>query len=142
MTPTKRRILDDARLERLAREHGTPLFVYDAGIIRARIAELAGFDAIRYAQKANSNLAILGLVREQGVVVDAVSAGEGARALRAGLPPADIAFTPDLFHRAPPAVLLEHPLPVNPRSPGMLRQYAPLPVGTENSLPLNPGLRH
>src|SRR5258705_12303432 len=121
MTPTKRRILDDARLERLAREHGTPLFVYDAGIIRARIAELAGFDAIRYAQKANSNLAILGLVREQGVVVDAVSAGEVARGPRAGVPPAGIAFTPGLFDRPAPAVLLEHPPPVHLRSPRLLQ---------------------
>ena len=38
MATTKRRILDDARLERLAREHGTPLFVYDAEIGRARSA--------------------------------------------------------------------------------------------------------
>ena len=51
------------RLLALAREHGTPLFVYDAATIRARCAELtARFDVVRYAQKANSNLAILAAV--------------------------------------------------------------------------------
>ena len=69
------------RLRELARHHGTPLWVYDAPTIRARIAELSAFDTIRYAQKANSNIHLLRLMREQGVVVDAVSLGEIERAL-------------------------------------------------------------
>ena len=50
----------------LARRFGTPTFVYDAAMIRRRIADLAAFDVVRYAQKACSNLAILDLVRRQG----------------------------------------------------------------------------
>ena len=49
-----------------------------------RIENLRSFDVIRYAQKACSNLAILDLMRRQGVLVDAVSAGEIQRALAAG----------------------------------------------------------
>ncbi len=60
----------------LAAKFGTPLYVYDAAKIVERIDDLRAFDTIRYAQKANSNLAILDLVRRQGVLVDAVSAGE------------------------------------------------------------------
>ncbi|MGH2901492.1 MAG: hypothetical protein ACRDMZ_22645, partial [Solirubrobacteraceae bacterium] len=41
---------------RLAREYGTPFYLYDAGVIRARIAQLRSFDVIRYAQKACSNI--------------------------------------------------------------------------------------
>ena len=52
----------------LAREFGTPVYVYDAAPIARRIAQLKQFDAIRYAQKACSNLAILDLVRRHGVV--------------------------------------------------------------------------
>ena len=44
----------------------------------------AASTSIRYAQKANSNLAILDLMRRHGVLVDAVSAGEIQRALAAG----------------------------------------------------------
>ena len=71
-------------LRQLAQTHGTPLWVYDAATIRSRIAELAAFDTVRFAQKANSNIHLLRLMREQGVVVDAVSLGEIERALAAG----------------------------------------------------------
>jgi hypothetical protein len=47
----------------LARQFGTPVYVYDAATICRRIADLAAFDVVRYAQKACSNLAILDLVR-------------------------------------------------------------------------------
>ncbi len=47
----------------LAAKFGTPLYVYDQTVIDQRIADLAAFDVIRYAQKANSNLAILDRIR-------------------------------------------------------------------------------
>ena len=65
----------------LARDFGTPTYVYDGAKILERVEDLRQFDAIRYAQKACSNLAILDLVRRNGVVVDAVSAGEIRRLL-------------------------------------------------------------
>src|SRR5262245_34381822 len=68
----------------LARRFGTPVYVYDAAKIIERINDLKRFDVIRYAQKACSNIAILDLARQHGVVVDAVSAGEIHRALAAG----------------------------------------------------------
>ncbi len=71
----------------LARRFGTPTFVYDAAAIRRKIADLSAFDVVRYAQKACSNLAILDLVRRAGAQVDAVSAGEIRRALRAAFSP-------------------------------------------------------
>lgn len=141
----KPRILADRLLLELAREHGTPLFVYDAATIRARIEELRGFDVIRYAQKANSNLALLSLMRAAGVRVDAVSAGEIARALRAGYRPDEIAFSTDLFDRAAIAMLREHPVTVNVGSPNMLEQLArlePRGSGREIVLRVNPGFGH
>src|SRR2546421_9580150 len=68
----------------IAERFGTPTYVYDASKIVERINDLKQFDVIRFAQKACSNIAILDLVRRQGVVVDAVSAGEIHRALKAG----------------------------------------------------------
>lgn len=148
MTP---RMLDDTQLRALAQQHGTPLYVYDASIVRRRVAELAGFDVVRYAQKANSNLSILELVRSAGAKVDAVSAGEVVRALAAGFPPEDIAFTADLFDRAALDVLARHPVPVNLGSPGMIAQYARLldsawdvrgERGRHITLRVNPGFGH
>ena len=68
----------------LARRYGTPAFIYDQAVIEQRISELKPFPVIRYAQKASSNLALLALMRRNGVMVDAVSAGEIYRALQVG----------------------------------------------------------
>jgi diaminopimelate decarboxylase len=130
----------DARLAALARTHGTPLFVYDAETIRTRCAELsARFDVVRYAQKANANLAVLALVRAAGCAVDAVSAGELERALSAGFEPAEIVFTSDLFDRAALASVARHRVRVNLGSADMLEPYAALGVGREVTLRVNPG---
>ena len=68
----------------IASQFGTPTYVYDANTILGQIEKLRAFDVIRFAQKANSNIAVLDLMRKNGVVVDAVSAGEVLRAQAAG----------------------------------------------------------
>ena len=84
-------------LEHIAREVGTPLYVYSAATIRDRYERLDRMLApvphrIHYTLKANSNRAILDIVRELGAGVDVVSGGELHRALRAGFAPSDIIF--------------------------------------------------
>jgi hypothetical protein len=65
----------------LAREHGSPLFVFSEPRIRANIARLqtAAKQVDRpikfcYASKANSNMAVLGVVREAGIDIEVNSA--------------------------------------------------------------------
>jgi len=85
----------------LARKHGTPLFVYGAGRVRANYRRLArafagatGLEVrIAYALKANAHPGILAVVRDEGGWIDAVSPGEVARALESGFPPARVLFT-------------------------------------------------
>lgn len=130
----------------LARNFGTPTYVYDEAVVRARIADLERFDVVRFAQKANSNLAILDLCRREGVVVDAVSAGEIARALRAGfLPEGDpdpIVYTADLFDRDAMESVIKHGVRVNCGSPDMIEQYGERVAGGEIVLRINPGFGH
>ncbi|MBA3659836.1 MAG: diaminopimelate decarboxylase, partial [Gemmatimonadales bacterium] len=71
-------------LAEIAAGAGTPAYVYNADIIRARYRALdTAMDAlphrICYAVKANSTLAILRLLRDLGAGADIVSAGELAR---------------------------------------------------------------
>ena len=85
-------------LAALAAREGTPLYVYSAPAIRERVralrGALSGLDAgIRYAVKANGNLAVLRLLAEEGAGADIVSGGELQRALRAGIAAADIVFS-------------------------------------------------
>ena len=84
---TIRREIAGLPIADLARRFGTPTYIYDAARIIERIHDLRQFDYVRYAQKACSNLAVLDLIRRQGVLVDAVSAGEIRRALAAGYQP-------------------------------------------------------
>ncbi len=130
----------------LARRFGTPTFIYDRAVIEKRVAELKQFDVIRFAQKANSNLAILSLMRRLGVVVDAVSAGEIVRALKAGFTGGTekpgIVFTADLFDEDAIALIREHRIPVNIGSPDMLAQLGSFCPGAEAILRINPGFGH
>ena len=130
----------------LAREFGTPTYVYDAARIEERISQLAAFDSVRYAQKANSNLAILDLCRRNGVVVDAVSAGEIHRAERAGFAmsgdPHPIVYTADVFDRESLELVIEKRIAVNCGSPDMIGQYGERAPGGEITLRINPGFGH
>ncbi len=114
------------QLVELARQYGTPLWVYDADVIRQRIAELRSFDVIRYAQKACSNVHILKLMRDEGAMVDAVSLGEIARSLAAGFTPdgdpEGVVFTADLVDHATLATVIEHRITVNAGSLDMLER--------------------
>ncbi|OWY39844.1 diaminopimelate decarboxylase [Xenophilus sp. AP218F] len=131
----------------LARDYGSPLWVYHADTIRQRIAELKSFDVIRYAQKANSNIHILRLMRAAGVKVDAVSLGELERALAAGYradgeEPSDIVFTADVLDRATLARVAAENIPVNAGSIDMLRQLGEASPGHKVWLRVNPGFGH
>jgi diaminopimelate decarboxylase len=84
-------------LEDIAREVGTPSYVYSAAMVRDRFQRLDAAVAalphrIHYTLKANSNAGILRLLRELGAGVDVVSGGELHRALRIGFRGEDIVF--------------------------------------------------
>ncbi|MFO0006741.1 MAG: diaminopimelate decarboxylase, partial [bacterium] len=53
--PSFRREIAGVSVADLARQYGTPLYVYDAEMIRRRCRDLAAWDTIRFAQKACSN---------------------------------------------------------------------------------------
>lgn len=82
----------------LAETYATPLFIYSkASMLDALAAYQRGFagrDAqICYAMKANSSLAVLQVFAQAGCGFDIVSAGELARALKAGADASKIIFS-------------------------------------------------
>jgi diaminopimelate decarboxylase len=90
--------VEDVRLADVAREHGTPLFVYSrAAMLAALAAYQRGFAGrkakICYAMKANSSLAILQVFARAGCGFDIVSGGELERVLAAGASAGDIIFS-------------------------------------------------
>ncbi|GBU16316.1 MULTISPECIES: type III PLP-dependent enzyme [Methylobacterium] len=83
-------------LAALAEAHGTPLFVYDAGIMRARYRALSraleGFASVDYSVKANPRPEIVRVFREEGAGAEIASGAEFRAALAAGVPPERILF--------------------------------------------------
>ncbi len=138
--------LNADNLLRLPAEFGCPVWVYDAQIVREKIAALHQFDVVRFAQKACSNIHILRLMREQGVKVDSVSLGEIERALAAGYDPKTdpdaIVFTADLIDDATLARVHELQIPVNAGSVDMLEQLGQVSPGHRDWLRVNPGFGH
>ncbi|WP_229751405.1 diaminopimelate decarboxylase [Undibacterium terreum] len=140
-----------AQISKIVEQYQTPCWIYDAAVIRKQIARLRSFDVIRFAQKASSNIHLLKLMKEEGVMVDSVSLGEVERALVAGFQPGDIqhapiVFTADLLDRHALKRVVELNIPVNCGSPQMLEQLGQATAGNSQGHPvwlrINPGFGH
>lgn len=83
-------------LVKLAKQYGTPLYVYDAEVIEERCRELRkNFPnkAIFYAVKANNNPELLKIIRKEGLGIECVSPGEIRAGRAAGFPREKISYT-------------------------------------------------
>src|SRR3954468_18017218 len=109
--------LEDYDLAALADKVGTPFYLYDAEILRDRLAKLAALTdgpalQARYAMKANSSWKVLETVRGGGLWIDAVSGNEVLRARRAGFTmgaePPVVMLTVDVFRDNALTAVLEH----------------------------------
>ena len=83
--------------EILAERFGTPLYVYDLGVVDRQVAGLRdalppGFD-LAFAMKANPALAVVAYMAGLGLGADVASGGELETALRAGVGPGRIVMT-------------------------------------------------
>ncbi|MCG8475361.1 MAG: diaminopimelate decarboxylase, partial [Cytophagales bacterium] len=89
-------------LTKVAKEFGTPLYVYDADKIKERINYFKScFEGInirvKYAVKSLSNLNILKLMKNQGLGLDTVTVQEIHMGIKAGFTPKQIVFTPNII---------------------------------------------
>jgi diaminopimelate decarboxylase len=89
--------MDGVDVSELAREHGTPLFIFSKRRIATNIDRIRRcFDEqplrICYASKANSVTGILKAVKDSGADIEVNSGGELFKALHAGFRPSQIVF--------------------------------------------------
>jgi diaminopimelate decarboxylase len=95
-------VVEDVKAQDLAEKFGTPLYVYSAKTILEHYrklrdafsgaADLTHAPLVCYSIKANSNLSLLKLMKDEGSGFDVVSGGELHRALKVGADPKKIAF--------------------------------------------------
>ena len=83
----------------IANKYGTPVYVTDEQIVRENYRNIYNAFAqympteVHYACKANTNLAILSILNQEGSHIDAVSIGEVLTCLKAGFPAERIMYT-------------------------------------------------
>ncbi|HZV71543.1 MAG TPA: diaminopimelate decarboxylase [Saprospiraceae bacterium] len=130
----------------LAQSYGLPLFVYDTHVIDRQIHTLRKvFDVphleIRYASKAQNTTSILRHIYNQGCGIDTVSPGEITMALKAGIPPSVISFTPSGVITDEYAFAIERGVHVHADQPHILEWLDQHYPGTAITLRFNPGVR-
>ncbi len=84
----------------IAKEYGTPVYIYDSSIIKRQLDRLNNAFhvkelGIHYACKALNNINILKLIHQWGAGLDTVSVQEIWTGLQAGFPPDKILYTPN-----------------------------------------------
>ncbi len=142
---------DSAQVRELAQKVGTPFWLYDASVIRQRIADIRfitsteGVQA-RFAMKACPATKVLREMKENGIWIDAVSGNEVLRALHAGHAagnePPVVCFTADVFRDNALEVVLQNGILPNIGSPGMIGDLAKVGYRGPVSIRVNPGFGH
>ena len=130
----------------LAKQFGTPVYVYSLSILRKAIAEIQPLaPVVRFAMKACSNTRILQEMLKSGIKIDAVSIPEIQRALKAGYASEDICLSSDVFFNSDEAEFcLKNNIFCSCGSLGMLEEYGEtrkrLGLGSDGvSIRINPG---
>lgn len=98
MQMEKLNFLDKLGVEKIAKDFGTPIYVYSEKILKEQAAKVLAFPnafglTARYAMKASSNAAILKLFDSLGLHMDASSAYEAKRAMLAGVAAKNISLS-------------------------------------------------
>ena len=138
-------------IARLASEFETPLYVYDKATITGQFRSFSAAFAprfsklrIHYALKANTNGALVSLLRAEGAAAEVVSLGEILAAVRAGYRGDEILFTSSSKGREEIAKAVEIGAVVNVDSRDELEQVAAHAEATSQkariSFRINPGV--
>jgi len=129
----------------LARNYGTPLFVYNENILRERCRELKNLVSynnfkVNYSPKANSNLELLKIVRDEGLWVDAMSPGEIYVNLKAGYKPEEIFYISNNVCEKEFQYAIDAGVKISVDSVSQLELYGKLNPGGSVSVRINPGV--
>ncbi|UCH14115.1 MAG: diaminopimelate decarboxylase [Bacteroidales bacterium] len=129
----------------LTGKYGSPLYVYNESVIRSKCSELKGLTdypdfVVNYSPKANSNVEILKIVKDEGLLVDAVSSGEIFTDLMAGYSPEDIFYVCNNVTAEELSYAIDARVKISVDSISQLELFGKLNPGGEVSIRINPGV--
>ncbi|MDO5483343.1 MAG: diaminopimelate decarboxylase, partial [Desulfovibrionaceae bacterium] len=129
----------------LAETFGTPLYVYNENVLRRACRELKSLSShpgfgVNYSVKANANPTLLRIIREEGLVVDAMSPGELHMEKLAGFSPEEIFYISNNNSTEELQNALEHNLLISVDSLSQLETLGRINQGGRVMVRLNPGI--
>jgi len=129
----------------LCAKYGTPLYVYNEKILRERCREMKSLVdypnfIVNYSAKANSNLALLKIVRDEGLNVDAMSPGELYVELKAGFLPAQILFISNNVESEEMNYAIQAGVTVSVDAVSQLELFGKMNPGRKVAIRFNPGV--
>src|SRR5690554_2539371 len=137
--------LNKDRAFELLDKYGSPLYVYNEEIIRKRCRELKNLLSsknfqVNYSAKANTNLEILKIIREEGLDVDAMSPGEIFIEEKAGFTPDRILYISNNVSAEEMKFAIDRGIRVSVDSLSQLELFGQINPGGEVVVRFNPGL--
>lgn len=129
----------------LTKKYGTPLYIYNEKILRTRCRELKNlveYDefSVNYSAKANSSLAILQIVKEEGLNVDAMSPGEIFFEEKAGFKPEQIFYISNNVSEEEMQFAIDRGIMISIDSISQLEQYGRINPNSKVCVRFNPGV--
>ena len=129
----------------LLKEYGSPLYVYNESILRERCQDMAGLVSYQkfkanYSIKANSNLEILKIVRQEGLHADAMSPGEIHVLLLAGFKPEELFYVGNNVSAEEMKYVIDREVLVSCDSLSQLSQFGRINPGGRVAVRFNPGV--
>ncbi len=142
---TKTNFFGNSNPEKLIKEYGSPLYVYNEKILRQKCRDMKNLVDYKnfipnYSIKANSNLTVLKIVKEEGLRADAMSAGEIQLLLHAGFKPENLFFVPNNVSEAELKYAVDNGVLVSVDSLSQLEILGKINQGGKAAVRFNPGV--
>lgn len=130
---------------KLVEKYGSPLYVYNETIFRERCRELKNLVtyknfSVNYSVKANGNLSLLKIAKEEGLNADAMSPGEIYVEELAGFKPEDILYISNNVSAEEMQYAIDRDITISVDSLSQLEMYGKLNTGGKICIRFNPGV--
>ncbi len=131
--------------KKLIDKYGSPLYVYNESILRQRCREMYSlvnypYFKVHYSTKANSNLSILKIIRDEGIYADAMSPGEVHVLMAAGFKPNEIFYVSNNVSEAEIKFVVDNNIMFSADSLSQLKKYGEINHGGKVAIRINPGV--
>lgn len=129
----------------LIEQYGSPLYIYNESILRTRCQEMKQLVTYEnfvphYSIKANTNIHLLKIVREEGLHADVMSPGEIFLALESGFKPEELFFIPNNVIAEDMQYAIDRGIMTSVDSLDQLELYGQLNPGGKVAIRFNPGV--